>query len=247
MPDPNSLITAAEAQMELGMSSGDMPAGLFFEECEVKPRYTAERFFRKKPEAYRQVVALRAEGLGILRISKILSVHPYTVMAVLEREPTKIEMEKERLSRAARGAANLAVDGIIEDLADENTRRKVSARDKAIIAGVMIEKSELLVGRPTSINLNVDVVLPSHDEYNRLAMGCGGKPAGQKGEGQVGPESIDVDGKDLGVDDRGPGLRVQDAGEPAAAAGATGGTGTTTAPPPRPIKGGTPDAVSDAQ
>jgi hypothetical protein len=239
---PESLIEVADSQLQLGISSGDMPQSLFAEECEEKPRYTAERFFRKKPEAYRQVVALRAEGLGILRISKIMSCHPYTVMAVLDREPTKIEMEKERLSRAARGAASLAIDGIIEDLSDEDTRRKVSARDKAIIAGVMVEKSELLVGRPTSINLNVDVVLPSHDEYNRLAMGCGGKPAGQKGEGCEGGEgqagAIDVDVKDLGVDDRGPGLRVQDAGEPAAAAGATGGTGTTTAPPPRPLKGG---------
>jgi hypothetical protein len=244
---PESLIEVADSQLQLGISSVDMPQSLFAEESEEKPRYTAERFFRKKPEAYRQVVALRAEGLGILRISKIMSCHPYTVMAVLEREPTKIEMEKERLSRAARGAANLAIDGIIEDLSDENTRRKVSARDKAIIAGVMVEKSELLVGRPTSINLNVDVTLPSHEEYNRLAMGRLGDAPAQKGEGQVGPDAIEVDGKDLGVDDRGPGLRVQDAGEPAAAAGATGGTGTTTAPPPRPIKGGTPDAVSNAQ
>jgi hypothetical protein len=79
--------------------------------------------------------------------------------------------------------AHQSIDAIQEAIDDPERRRKTSPRDWAIIAGVMVDKAQLLAGLPTSINLNVAAELPSHDEYERRVseMGKGGDTGAQKG------------------------------------------------------------------
>ncbi len=163
-----SLIKPDTEQLDL-ISSDQMPDDIFRED-EAGDKYgvrefTAARFFSNEPEKYRTIISLVAEGLGVIRIGKLLKVSPNTVMAVRDREGEIVDIEKERISRAARSAARMCIEGIIEDLSDPERRKKISARDKSIIHGVLIEKSELLSGGATS-RVEIKNADPSHDDFN---------------------------------------------------------------------------------
>jgi len=52
------------------------------------------RFFSVKPDTYRSIVVLSGEGSGAIRIGNILYVSPKTVLAVFDREPKSVAIEK---------------------------------------------------------------------------------------------------------------------------------------------------------
>jgi len=150
---PDSLIEQPE-QLQL-IPSSEIP-DKYFEAEELpggidRPNYTGQRLYANDPERYHFIVSLLAEGIGILRISRIVSCHPYTVSGVRDREGGAIEIEKERISGEARMVARLCVEGIMECLTDPDRLKKVSVKDLAIIHGIMVEKSEVLGGRPGQI------------------------------------------------------------------------------------------------
>jgi len=126
--------------------------------------YTGERFFLRDPERYRLVVDLLANGYGRLRIAAILHVNHHTVAAVQRRENLPIAIEKQRLAGLARYGAGLCLEGVVEDLADPERRAAISTRDKGIVAGVLVDKMQLLSGHATSITEHVKSA-PAHDDF----------------------------------------------------------------------------------
>jgi len=169
-----SLIKAGQGQLDL-IPSNEMPADIFAAAekggdsaalpAAAAREFTAARLFEKKPETYSFIIGLLAENVGMLKIGKLLHVSVNTVVAVRDREGETVDIEKKRISSAARAGARMCLEGIIEDLADPIRRAKISARDKAIIHGVLVEKSELLAGGATSRVEHTDA-RPTVDDFN---------------------------------------------------------------------------------
>lgn len=134
---------------------------------ETKKEYTGALFFADHPQKYAEIVHHLAEGIGLLRISRMLRVSVHTVIGVRDREPVAIQKERSRLSDLARIGARLSVEGIVEDLADPIRRYMMPARDKAIVAGILVEKSELLAGGATQ---RVEHIFddPTEIDFNRI-------------------------------------------------------------------------------
>lgn len=132
-------------------------------------RYTGERLFARNPRLYELIVRLVASGLGIKRIAGMCQVHPYTVMGVRDREGQAIETHKQQIADKARLGAELYVDGAIEDIIERPD--KISARDKAIIAGVLVDKSQLLSGGATSRAESLRPDGPTHEDFNAWLEG----------------------------------------------------------------------------
>jgi len=159
-----------------------------FEDTERVGEYTAERLFSGKPEIYRACVSMTAEGIGVLRIAKVLGISPSSVLAVRRREGCSVEIEKQELSRTFRGVSRLCAEAMQERL-DSPSRRSIPIRDLAIAAGVAADKAELLSGGLTArIGVTGDQA-PTHQdmlEYlsqiRSLGMDSGGETGGQNGE-----------------------------------------------------------------
>jgi hypothetical protein len=118
--------------------------------------FSGARLFDRDPHRYMAIVRLRGEGYGLLRIARLLRVSVNTVAAVRDREVSAIETVKQHVAGRASLAGELAVESIIEDLADPERRKMIAARDRAIIAGVMIDKAQLLGGGATARIEHVD-------------------------------------------------------------------------------------------
>jgi hypothetical protein len=131
---------------------------LFFEEdlgaekLEATGEFTGERLLARRPDVYRAVVRMAAEGQSISATARALSVSRNTVAAVREREGISIEQEKKELLRDVRRAARMSVERAIELVPSIN-----SAKDAAIVAAVMVDKMQLLSGEATTRVERVEV------------------------------------------------------------------------------------------
>lgn len=114
--------------------------------------YSGDRLFSQRPEVYRAVVSMLAEGIGTTTIAKACQVSPNTIYAVRNREGITIESERKELLRNLRQAAKLSVEKTLDLLPSLK-----SARDAAITAAVMIDKLQLLSGEATSRIERVEV------------------------------------------------------------------------------------------
>lgn len=185
--NPHSLIQKAAEQLTLG-SSAEMPAERFLE-LESKGDFTGERLFVQKPEVYQAIIALSAEGIGQIKIGTIMGVSPNTVRAVQRREGVSIDIVKKGLAELCHAGARLALEGINEDLSDRLRRLAISTKDKAIVAGVLVEKGQLLAGEATARVEVTELQKPDHDAFNAYvsnlksanAMSLGGGSLGEKG------------------------------------------------------------------
>jgi hypothetical protein len=222
--DHTSLLERAAQQPEL-LSSAEMDDDVFAEnEPGFDGEYTAERLFARQPEKYRLVVSLLAERLGILKIARLLKpLHPATVMAVRDREGVAIEIEKKELARLCHHGAHLALEGVVEDMADPARRNKVGARDKAVIAAVCIDKGQLLSGEATSRLELTEINLSEHDALNdyiaglrRAQTGLEGGNLAQKGAAAGTGFSTDRGASDgsRGVSGDRPGIDVESTATP---------------------------------
>lgn len=120
-------------------------AEIGLEKLEASGEFTGERLLARRPDAYRAVVRMAAEGLSISATARALGVSRNTVAAVREREGFTIEQDKKELLRDVRRAARLSVERAIELIPTIN-----SAKDAAIVAAVMVDKGQLLSGEATS-------------------------------------------------------------------------------------------------
>lgn len=114
--------------------------------------YSGDRLFSQRPEVYRAVVSMLAEGIGTTTIAKACQVSPNTIYAVRAREGVTIESERKELLKNLRQAAKLSVEKTLDLLPSLK-----SAKDAAITAAVMIDKLQLLSGEATSRIERVEV------------------------------------------------------------------------------------------
>lgn len=138
--------------------------------------HTGALLLRRDPERAQEILRLTAQGIGTHAIARILRVAPATVIAIRRAYPAEVEREKQRIGRRAMLAAELSIDRLTDDLIESADR--ISARDKAIIAGVLVDKGQLLLGEATQRIEHVDS-RPAHDDW--LAMVRSAQAETQKG------------------------------------------------------------------
>lgn len=171
-PNSRSLL-AQGVQAEL-IKLEDLPDDFYVEEeGGFTPDYTAERFFRKRPEDYELCVAFLAAGQGLLKIARILKVHHKTVAAVRDREGHAIDIQKERIKRNIRLAIDIAAERLPDIMAT------LSASQVPISAAVLIDKLAQLEGEPTQ---RVEVTVKAHLTHEAIAANI-----------EAFPEAIDVE------------------------------------------------------
>lgn len=179
---PQSLILA-DAQQPALFSSAEMEERIFAE-SEKKGEFTADRLFKRRPDIYKAIVRLLGEMRGQIYIGELLTVSPSTVRAVARREGIPIGIEKERLANQAFDCAHLAFEAIHDDLSDPERRKRISTKDKAIIAEKATDKALLLAGEATQRIEVAAVPAPEHEDFNayldRLKSAAGMGLAGEK-------------------------------------------------------------------
>jgi len=188
---------------------------------EERGTYTAERYHRKQPHAYRAIVALLADGaLGMHRIADMVrasgtpcSVN--TVAAIRDREPAIIERAQKQLAQVAYRGARMAIEAIVDKLSDKGVLAEASLQQLGVISGILTDKGQVLSGGPTA---RMEVVrgatredfeafveqvraaqpAPAQDaewsEPGADTMGLGGGDSAQKDEGAGGAGGADGPG-----------------------------------------------------
>jgi hypothetical protein len=150
-----------------------LPAPSFFAELEAKGEFTGERLHQQRPDVYKAIVMLLAQQppVGVIRIGKLLSVSPNTVMAVRDREGVTIDMVKQRLAEVAHNGALLASESILEALNEKaKTAHLLGIRDLkdiAIVYGILVQNGQLLAGQPTARVEMGELQKPQHEDFNR--------------------------------------------------------------------------------
>ncbi len=148
-----------------------LPAPSFFSELEVKGDFTGERLFHQRPDVYKAVVVLLAQKMGVIRIGKLLSVSPNTVMAVRDREGITIDAVKLRLADVAHNGALLASEAIVEALNNIAPNAQhlgvKELKDLAVVYGILVQNGQLLAGQPTARVEMGELQKPQHDDFNR--------------------------------------------------------------------------------
>jgi hypothetical protein len=122
------------------------------ERLEATGEFSGERLLVRRPEVYRAICRMSAEGLSMSAMARALGVSRNTVVAVQEREGISIEQHKKELLRNVRTAARLSVERVVE-LVPSIT----NAKDAAIVAAVMVDKLQLLSGEATARVERVEV------------------------------------------------------------------------------------------
>jgi hypothetical protein len=122
------------------------------ERLEATGEFSGERLLTRRPEVYRAICRMSAEGLSMSAMARALGVSRNTVAAVQEREGISIEQQKKELLRTVRTAARLSVERVVE-LVPSIT----NAKDAAIVAAVMVDKLQLLSGEATARVERVEV------------------------------------------------------------------------------------------
>jgi transcriptional regulator with XRE-family HTH domain len=163
MPDPaaegNTPLQAVEAAASAApflFSEEEIGA----ERLEATGEFSGERLLARRPEVYRAICRMSAEGLSMSAMARALGVSRNTVAAVQEREGISIEQHKKELLRNVRTAARLSVERVVE-LVPSIT----NAKDAAIVAAVMVDKLQLLSGEATA---RVERVEVSQDKLSEM-------------------------------------------------------------------------------
>src|SRR5262245_103883 len=119
-------------------------------EAERRGEYTLERVRLVRPEVIDEVIRLRGQFIGQLRIAKILGIHHRTVAAIDQAYPERIEQEKRKRVAKLRSVADKLVE-----LVDESPET-VPANVRCLAASQLYDKAQLLDGGATA-NLAIDI------------------------------------------------------------------------------------------
>lgn len=130
------------------------------------PTFTAARFFEHRPEDYQIAARLRAEGVPIAAVARLLHVSRNTIAAVDRREASSrsVEQYKQEAAASCRHLATLARERLEELLLDPDS--KIPPQALAIMMAVSEDKALLLSGQATS-RLEV-VERPDQDAYREM-------------------------------------------------------------------------------
>lgn len=172
------------------------------EKLEITGEFSGERLLVRRPEVYRAICRMSAEGLSMSAMARALGVSRNTVAAVQDREQFPIEQQKKELLKNVRTAARLSVERVVELVPSIN-----NAKDAAIVAAVMVDKLQLLSGEATArverVEVNQDKLsemlasLPVLEAEVLPVTGPHGSGSGQKGPDALrlpGAESVGAEG-----------------------------------------------------
>lgn len=109
-------------------------------------QYTAERLFAERPEIYKEIVRLLAEGASVRSIKRRCKVHHKTIEQVRLREGETIDTLKKEIGGRSFGVARMLLESIEEDVMED----RIKPEAKAITLGILIEKGQLLTGGVTA-------------------------------------------------------------------------------------------------
>lgn len=174
MPTDNaqpSLILGSGEQLTLlpgeVLDSAGVPA-FAYADAEARGRFTGERLFSTNPKLYQAIAKLLARGETYREIADICQVSTQTVTGVAYREQIPVETLRERLGRVGLDVARLSAEALLEILSDPVLRAKISAKDLAVIHGIMTSNAQLVLGGATARVEHRDVEAPGHDDYLRM-------------------------------------------------------------------------------
>jgi hypothetical protein len=102
--------------------------------------YTLERLKVLRPEVIPEVIRLRGEHCGLLRISRILQMHHKTVSAICAEYPEEIAVAQQRRADRLRSAA----DKLIEQL--DESPENVPWNVKGLAASQLYDKAAMIEG-----------------------------------------------------------------------------------------------------
>ena len=165
VPAGDSLLLGSGRQLAL-LETDDfgLPPAAYTRE-EDRGRWTGDRLFLANPQVYGAIARLLARGMTYREIADILQVSVNTVCGVVYREQIPIETLRERIGRLGLDVAQLSLESIRELLADPEARRKISAKDLAIIHGIAATNAQLFTGGPTARIEAQQPVQLTHDAY----------------------------------------------------------------------------------
>lgn len=168
----DSLLTPPDGDLSLP----GFPARPFFESLEARGEFTGERLWTQRPDTYKSIVVLLGQGIGVIRIGKLLQVSPNTVMAVRKREGATIDLVKEHLANVAHDGATLASEAILAALNAHAERAHMldikDLKDLAVVYGILVQNGQLLAGQPTARVELSEVQKPApHEDFNRYIAG----------------------------------------------------------------------------
>jgi len=158
--------------------------------------YTLDQFRQREPRLLQAVVSLRAAGMGIKDVARLLNVHNRTVMAVDREYADSIVTRKERVARLSMMVSELAMETALERLADGRVSGE-KLRDIVISAAAASDKALLLAGEATR-TIDVRFSAPGQDEFARqlAEMGLGVGSSAAKGAIEAECSEVPGDGAD---------------------------------------------------
>lgn len=112
---------------------------------ERRGEYTLERLRELRPEVIEEIIRLRGQWVGQLRIAKICHVHHRTVAAVCMAYPEEIGEEQQKRVSRLRSTADKLVE-----LVDENPE-SVPPNVRCLAASQLFDKAQVFDGLPTAI------------------------------------------------------------------------------------------------
>jgi hypothetical protein len=119
-------------------------------EAERRGEYTLERVRQVRPELIPDVIKLRGQCIGQLRIAKLLGVHHRTIAAIDYAYPDQIEEQKRRRAAKYQSTADKLVELVDDD------PESIPPNVRCLAASQLVDKAQLLSGGPTA-NLAIDL------------------------------------------------------------------------------------------
>ncbi len=144
--------------------------GVAYASEEERGRFTGERLFLQNPRVYRAIVRLLGRFETYEVIAETLEVSKQTITGVALRERIPVETIRERVGRLGLEVANLSLERIYEILADPANRALFTParlKDLAVVFGIGVSNSQLLLGGATARVETTAVTEPGHEDYLR--------------------------------------------------------------------------------
>lgn len=162
-----TLLTGRGAQLSLlgEVDEAGLPAAAYTR-IEERGRFTGERLFSSNPKLYGAIAKLLARGqMGYREIADVCEVSVNTVCGVAFREGLPIETIRERLGRVGLDVARLTLEAMLELLSDPESRKKIPAKDLAVMHGIAVSNAQLLLGGATARIESSQPASPGHADY----------------------------------------------------------------------------------
>ena len=121
------------------------------EQHESAGRYTAARLKQQKPELARAALALLGAGYGLQDTADTLGLHFYSVQAIASEAPAAVAVGKKQTARLAGHVGRTALEKIKDYLEDCTITTPQHAQQLATVAGIALDKAQVLDGEPTEI------------------------------------------------------------------------------------------------